>query len=433
MGGSWRESAGCRNFANEFANGSLPRRALADMPPWEQSLKRAGSNGKPGWSARGVDGRVMVEARVPGQPKQSVLLPPELAWSEADEQNVIIWLAKLWEATEAGKVHLRPALDSLIVRSDQIGEQHAPTWLAIREAFRQRLMESGNQIRLSTWESNYLPYIDEALLAIKNHKLTDGPSALRHAVKRWQQYRTSRGVCVSTLKGFFEFAVRDARFKLPESWLIPEFDAAPIRGNQRSSAETAALSDLELIELLDAVETRWGKGWRNVVSVFVALGIRPVELGLISLQKNDVGEWQMRSSYQKSGGKNKTRPRWLFEIPLIDADGNEVAFNIAETWKTMEWPKSRNGERRLINAHYLEKALKAVPYWMQLRAEYEPLDLRVRPYSMRNSWNVRAKRLGLPDAVVSSAAGNSVATNLRSYRQTTDLTTREAFQRALGR
>lgn len=402
------------------------------MPPWEQSLKRAGSNGKPGWSARGVNGRVMVEARVPGQPKQSVLLPPELTWSEADEQNVIVWIARLWEATEAGKVHLRAALDSLIVRSDQIGEQHAPTWLAIREAFRQRLMESGNRIQQKTWATNYLPFIDEALLQIKNHKLTDGASALRHAVKRWQEYRTSRGYCVSVLKGFFEFAVRDTRFKLPETWLISEFDAAPIRGNQRSNTETAALSDLELIELLNAVEARWGMGWRNVVSTVVGLGIRPVELGLISPQKNDVGEWQMRSSYRKSGGKNKTQPRWLFEIPVIDADGNEIRFDIAANWKTWEWPKTRTGERRLIDAHYLESYLKRVPYWMQLRAEYEPLDLRVRPYSMRNSWNVRAKRLGLPDAVVSRAAGNSEATNLRSYRQTTDLNTREAFERALG-
>jgi len=39
--------------------------------------------------------------------------------------------------------------------------------------------------------------------------------------------------------------------------------------------------------------------------------------------------------------------------------------------------------------------------------------------------------LGLPDGVVSRALGNTVATNLHSYRQTTDQLTREAFRETL--
>ena len=61
------------------------------------------------------------------------------------------------------------------------------------------------------------------------------------------------------------------------------------------------------------------------------------------------------------------------------------------------------------------------------------MDLKVVPYSLRNSWNTRAKALGIPDGVVSRAFGNTEATNLRSYRQSTDQLTRNAFREALGR
>jgi len=40
-----------------------------------------------------------------------------------------------------------------------------------------------------------------------------------------------------------EFAVRDSRFNAPESWLIDEFHAAPIRGlAPEKFKETAALA-----------------------------------------------------------------------------------------------------------------------------------------------------------------------------------------------
>ena len=100
----------------------------------------------------------------------------------------------------------------------------------------------------------------------------------------------------------------------------------------------------------------------------------------------------------------------------------------------MAWPQTRDGGRRIVTAHYIEQYLKKVPYWNELRRDYaEEMDLKVVPYSFRNSWNTRAKALGIPDGVVSRAFGNTEATNLRSYRQSTDQLTRNAFREALGR
>ena len=100
----------------------------------------------------------------------------------------------------------------------------------------------------------------------------------------------------------------------------------------------------------------------------------------------------------------------------------------------MAWPQTRDGGRRIVTAHYIEQYLKKIPFWNQLRLAYsEEMDLKVVPYSFRNSWNTRAKALGISDAIVSRAFGNTEATNLRSYRQTTDQLTRDAFRNALGR
>ena len=84
--------------------------------------------------------------------------------------------------------------------------------------------------------------------------------------------------------------------------------------------------------------------------------------------------------------------------------------------------------------NYIEQYLSKVSLWQQLRLEYaEEMNLAVKPYSFRNSWNTRAKALGIPDAIVSRAFGNTVATNTRSYRQSTDAKARAAFRDALGR
>tara|TARA_B100001939_G_C16738416_1_gene528640 strand:+ start:22 stop:720 length:699 start_codon:yes stop_codon:yes gene_type:complete len=231
-----------------------------------------------------------------------------------------------------------------------------------------------------------------------------------------------------------EFAVRDNRFRAPQSWLIDEYDAKPIRGEKPQKQETAALADEEILKLLVATEERWGEGWRNVISTLVAFGLRPFELQMIEVRTNGDGRPQMYSTYRKSGGATKTRPRWLEEIPLTASDDSRVDLNITEQWKTMAWPQTRDGGRRIVTAHYIEQYLKKVPYWNELRRDYaEGMDLKVVPYSFRNSWNTRAKALGIPDGVVSRAFGNTEATNLRSYRQSTDQLTRNAFRDALGR
>ena len=167
-------------------------------------------------------------------------------------------------------------------------------------------------------------------------KAADGATLLREVSKRWADHYTSRANTVTVLKGFMEFAVKDSRFNAPQSWMISEFDAAPMRGVKPDNTwQTAALEDAEILELLDAVEKRWAEEWRNVISTLVAFGLRPGECEKIELRTNGEGLAQMFCTSRKSGGRVRTQPRWLKEIPLTAADGTRVELNITDRWKTM--------------------------------------------------------------------------------------------------
>ena len=411
----------------------MPRRALADMPLWEQRMKNITKRWA-GWSVRNNKGRVLVAFRPKCGISEQVLLPKELRWSEACEDDVTEWVKRIYKDWNNGELSLKAALEEAKPQSDKLGEGYTVSWSEIKDGYRIRLMESGNKIKQKTWADNYERFIDAALEILSNQRPSDGAALLRLTARQWADHYSSRAMCVSTLKGFMEFAVRDSRFRAPQSWLIDEYDAKPIRGEKPDKQETAALADDEILQLLTAVEDRWGDGWRNVISTLVAFGLRPFELQMIEVRLNGEGVSQMYSTYRKSGGASKTKPRWLEEVPLTAVDGTRVGLNITHRWKTMAWPQTRDGGRRIVTAHYIEQYLKKIPFWNQLRLAYsEEMDLKVVPYSFRNSWNTRAKALGISDAIVSRAFGNTEATNLRSYRQTTDQLTRDAFRNALGR
>ena len=79
--------------------------------------------------------------------------------------------------------------------------------------------------------------------------------------------------------------------------------------------------------------------------------LAPGEVEQIELRTNSEGLPQMYCTNRKSGGKVKTEPRWLEEVPLTAADGSKVELNVTDRWETMAWPQTRDGGRRVVSAH----------------------------------------------------------------------------------
>ena len=408
----------------------MSRRSLAEMALWEQLLKRACSKWE-GWSVRENRGRVLVAYRPKGGISEQVLLPKELVWAEPCEEEIGIWVRRLYKTWDGGAVSLKVALERLTPQSDRLGEQASVTWEEIRDGLKNRLMSEGNRIQLKSWETNYAVFIDEALKQLKAENPKDGATLLRLTAKRWDDKPSSRAVCITALKKLTEFAVREHH--APRSWLIDEYDAASVRGNpdDEEKRKTATLTDTEVLGLIAAIE-RKRPDWANVVRLLAATGIRPTELEHLSVRKNEDGEPQLWCSYRKSGGRRKTKPRWLEELPFIAEDGSVVEWNLAEIYESMPYPLGRDGDRRKLSGHYVEQYLRDVPYWRELKAAYADQGLWLRGYSFRNTWNVKAHRLIGTQAAVCAAMGNQPETNARSYRQTDERTTREAFRLAVS-
>ena len=400
------------------------------MALWEQLLKRACSKWE-GWSVRENRGRVLVAYRPKGGISEQVLLPKELVWSEQCEEEIGIWIRRLYKTWDGGAVSLKVALERLIPQSDRLGEQASVTWEEIRDGLKKRLMSEGNRIQLKSWETNYAIFIDEALKQLKAENPKDGATLLRLTAKRWDDKPSSRAVCITALKKLTEFAVREHH--APRSWLIDEYDAASVRGNHddEEKRKTATLTDTEVLGLIAAIE-RKRPDWANVVRLLAATGIRPTELEHLSVRKNEDGEPQLWCSYRKSGGRRKTKPRWLEELPFIAEDGSVVEWNLAEIYQSMPYPLGRDGGRRKLSGHYVEQFLRDVPYWRELKAAYAEEGLWLRGYSFRNTWNVKAHKLIGYEAAICEAMGNKPETNARSYRQTDTRTTREAFKLAVS-
>ena len=86
---------------------------------------------------------------------------------------------------------------------------------------------------------------------------------------------------------------------------------------------------------------------------------------------------------------------------MTDDRGNKVWFDIAKRWNSMPWSKTRTGERRVVTAHYLGQYFDKVEFWRETKAKYAPKGEKACPsYSLRNSWNTRARAAGLPDFAV---------------------------------
>lgn len=400
------------------------------MALWEQLLKRACSKWE-GWSVRENRGRVLVAYRPKGGISEQVLLPKELVWAEPCEEEIGIWVRRLYKTWDGGAVSLKVALERLTPQSDRLGEQASVTWEEIRDGLKNRLMSEGNRIQLKSWETNYAVFIDEALKQLKAENPKDGATLLRLTAKRWDDKPSSRAVCITALKKLTEFAVREHH--APRSWLIDEYDAASVRGNpdDEEKRKTATLTDTEVLGLIAAIE-RKRPDWANVVRLLAATGIRATELEHLSVRKNDEGFSQLWCSYRKSGGRRKTKPRWLEELPFIAEDGSVVEWNLAEIYQSMPYPLGRDGGRRKLSGHYCEQFLRDVPYWRELKAAYADQGLWLRGYSFRNTWNVKAHKLIGNEAAICEAMGNKPETNARSYRQTDERTTREAFKLAVS-
>ena len=402
--------------------------------PWERSLQASAY--WRGWGLSEHYGKVRLKLQFPanaGIDNASATLP--YPWAASSIQPVQGLLTRIYGPVMEGSVTLQTAIADVLAISDHKSQEVVTPWPGIVAAFRNHKLTLDNRIAPKTFEASYGRYLNVALLHLDGRNAAQTGKALmekvlthqrvnqkpgkKHgeALKPWVEMPKSRLECCLALKKFLEYAV--AEHRQPQSFLVPEKDYLKIRGADAKSRKKAVLTDAEVLELIRMLPETWA----NVIKICRVFGVRSWEVGFITQATNDDGEPQLRvtkgKTYNTRGGvKEETDPRWLEAVAV---DG--TTFDLVENWDQLKLPPTVSGKT-------LGAVLRRLPYWQQLMAEYETRGEWLRPYSLRDTFSVRAHGIVQDDTLIAAAMGHTVEVHHRSYRTTEWRSVRKAFAEA---
>ena len=127
------------------------------------------------------------------------------------------------------------------------------------------------------------------------------------------------------------------------------------------------------------------------------LGVRSWEVAFINRATNEDGEPQLRVTKGKTYRvKEENEPRWLQPVAIDDS-----TFGLVEGWEQLKLPPTVFGKT-------LEAVLRRLPYWQLLLAEYKARGEWLRPYSLRDTFSVRAHGIVKDDTLIAAAMGHTV-------------------------
>ncbi|WP_114988651.1 hypothetical protein [Synechococcus sp. N19] len=410
----------------------MPRQSKKQ--PWEKALQATAP--WRGWTVCNERGKVRIKLQFPPGAciaNASASLPYE--WAESSRQPVYALLLKIYEPVMEGGITLKAAIADALAISDHKSQEVVTPWPGIVAAFREHKLTLDNRIAEKTFEASYGRYLNVALLHLDGRNAAQTGKALmekvlthqrvnqkpgkKHgeALKPWVEMPKSRLECCLALKKFLEYAV--AEHRQPQSFLVPEADYLKIRGADAKSRKKAVLTDAEVLELIRLLPETWA----NVIKICRVFGVRSWEVAFITRATNDDGEPQLRvtkgKTYNTRGGvKEETDPRWLEAVAV---DGS--TFGLVESWDQLKLPPTVTGKS-------LGAVLRRLPYWQQLMAEYEARGEWLRPYSLRDTFSVRAHGIVQDDTLIAAAMGHTVEVHHRSYRTSEWRSVRTAFAEA---
>ncbi|MFM7512151.1 MAG: site-specific integrase [Cyanobium sp.] len=401
--------------------------AIRRVEKWEEGLRTSvRSSSAEGWNVYEHGGRVKLELRKPGQPKQTVRLPFD--WCKASSGDVLTRIRNLYKLVAEGH-SLKGAAE--------IAEGKAPKpiadWAGALDRFRVQKLQHGRTIKPTTWEHSYGPVLADAVDLLTGRQPPSNPEdLLDQAIRRWEPGSRMRQIRTQSLAQFLRYCV--AREHFPALWLPPADLGSHVgaKGSQAAaSLKGDPLTDQQIINLLaslpiDAAGGRWG----DAVRLLAELGLRPVELGHLSVRNDPAtGLPYWWCSYRKRSGGGDTEPRRVYPLPLVDGDGIPQRWNLLERWQAglVNLPplSSGNGAGDAI-ATYLNRQ----PGWRSLRAVMEAKGERAVPYSFRHSYSLRGHLRGIDGGSVALSMGHSFEVHCRSYPWASTAGAVEAFERA---
>lgn len=390
-------------------------------PRWVARLRGACPRG---WSVREMKGKVFLSVRAGKAGSSSTTtktLPVE--WTADSVPAAITLITDLHQQVQNG-IDLADALRRLTGNTITVMPSAPSQWPALLERFHDDLKLNGNQIKPTTWKDAYAPFLNAAIeLMTGTTPPVDARELGSAVVNRWATKPRSRELAVNALSKFLDFGVQV--HGLPaNSWTLSDRDRKHLKGRKAEKRTKATLTDLELLRLLDSLPSseasiRWG----NAIKLMALYGLRPEELNHLTVREHPTtGTPVLFCTYRKVCGSTCTEPRWLMPIPLVDAFGQTVEWNLSGAMAVGQLPLPPLSDKFAVGTFLRRQAV-----WSELSAMCEARGEWLRPYVFRDSYSLRAHQQGRRLDQICTAMGHSLAVHQSSYVWSNDSTVLEAI------
>jgi len=355
-----------------------------------------------------------------------VILPFD--WAKASVGDVLTRVRNIYPLVAEGH-NLKAAAEI----ADGKAPKPVMDWAGAVERFKQQKMEHGRAIKPVTWDHSYAPVLNDAVAALTSKRAPTSPADLvDQMIRRWATGSRMRQIRAQSLAQFLRYCV--SREGFPAVWMPPtdlraHVGSTPTEELNRSKGDP--VEDQQIINLLSSLPgDAAGQRWSDALKLLAELGLRPIELVHLSVQKDrSSGQPYWWCSYRKRSGGGDTEPRRVHPLPLVDAEGQVQHWNLLERWQAglIELPPLTSGTGA---GDALGTYLSRQPGWCSLKALLAANGERLVPYSFRHSYSLRGHLRGIDAGSVALSMGHSFEVHCRAYPWASQSGTAAAFERA---
>ena len=363
-----------------------------------------------GWYISNNGGNIKIEVKSGGK-KETKTLP--YAWNEQEMAVAIEEIKQIYKRYVEGSVHTLAAATAIASTSNSTNE---PSWREIIESYREFVPFASNK----TWLKSYyvepklvgnrkvLPVLNQVIRLMKsNKKPINGTELMIQALRQWEQGSRSRQIARRVLKNFLQWGVNQGKLK---ACFAPPATVPETRKPKRVGF---AIGDLQIISL---IESEKDEKWRFAYQLLGTYGLRPVELRHLKIVEGVDGK-ELWSMYQKSKGGTKgekTKPRRLYPLFLVDAEGKAKDYKLqarVELGEALPSFGKTDGEA----AMRLRTKLKRNKLWKLYRLEAQDIGEVLVPYSFRHRYAKQSHAQKFPLANICNAMGHTLEVHLQNY------------------
>ena len=355
---------------------------------------------KSGWYVSKSAGSIKLEVISNGK-KETRTLP--FKWNENEFAVAVEEIKQIYKRYQEGEVHTLAAACNLTATSNSTKE---PTWSEIIETYREFVPYASNK----TWIKSY--YCEP----------TNGTELMIQALRTWEQGSRSRQISRRVLKNFLQWAVTQGKIK--SSFAPP----ATIPETRKPKRVGFAMSDLQIISLIDSEKD---DKWKFALQLLGTYGLRPVELKYLKIKEGIEGK-ELWSMYEKSKGGTKgekTKPRKLRPLYLVNAEGKAMDYNLqtrVEFGEALPSLGTKDGEVAMA----LRTRLRRNKLWNLYRIETKDIGEVLVPYSFRHRYAKQSHAEKFPLANICKAMGHSQEVHLQNYSKFIPDGTSEMYDKA---